>query len=112
MTLNITPGPWTWEYDPWRETATVTGADGDAVAQVRGNLGYDVLPEDNARLIAAAPDMLEALIEADYTICKLCRVINPQHIDCTTCSDAERLRKTIEKATGKTWEEIKNEMAD
>jgi hypothetical protein len=95
MILNISPGPWTWEYNPRWETAIVNGADGDPVAEVRGNLGYDVLPEDNARLIAAAPDMIEALIDVYGTV----------YLD-----DNNRLNTLIanvlEKATGKTWEEL------
>jgi len=35
--------------------------------------------EANANLIAAAPDMYEALEEADREICELCKRLNPQH---------------------------------
>lgn len=51
-----TPGPWTAD-----DTATVRNADGWIVAEVLG--GGAGVPEmhPNARLIAVAPDLLEAL---------------------------------------------------
>ena len=97
MTLNISPGPWTYQLDDYigQQTATVYGADGDGVALIRGNLGYDVLPEDNARLIAAAPDMLEALIDQ-------ARHYNGDE----SFARFAAIKPVIEKATGKTWEEL------
>ncbi len=47
---------------------------------------------------------IEAIGENDLTICRLCRVINPQHKDCTKCGDREYLLKTLSqlKETGET----------
>jgi hypothetical protein len=98
MNLNISPGPWTWEPEilGGYNISVVYGADGDAVAQVRGNLGYDILPEDNARLIAEAPAMLEALIfYIQHGSCRFDKIIN-----------------LLEKATGKTWEELNDSKSD
>jgi hypothetical protein len=77
--MKHTPGPWMKE-GPW-----ITGNEGETLAQVYSEY------EADARLIAAAPEMLEALIDA-------CRTIQ-----------WEKGVKAIEKATGKTWEEIKEE---
>lgn len=62
-----TPGPWTFDRD-WRRLPTIFGADGNKVAIVEKDKVDDrsfvhELPERfaNARLIAAAPDMLDVL---------------------------------------------------
>lgn len=61
-----TAGPWTFD-DDWSRLPTVFGADGQIVATIEKNRVIDgwVSPqpdrEANARLIAAAPDMLAAL---------------------------------------------------
>lgn len=66
-----TPGPWSyrWETEA-RDWAIVTDANGSIVANVNTETGPDAssapatrqMPaEANARLIAAAPDLLEAL---------------------------------------------------
>lgn len=48
--MSHTPGPWAWDG---KFTVTITNADGDSMS-------FRTLPE-NARLIAAAPDLLAAL---------------------------------------------------
>ena len=54
MNVQHTPGPWVRDFED-----DVLSADGDLVAAVyAGDLDEQ---EDNARLIAAAPDMLAAL---------------------------------------------------
>lgn len=61
-----TPGPWIFDND-WRRWPTVFGSDGIKVAIIEKDKTIDSfvyeLPERfaNARLIAAAPDMLAAL---------------------------------------------------
>lgn len=56
-----TPGPWTWD-DP---DGIASGLSGPSGSKVIEDLGYDGLwihpSSPDARLIAAAPDMLEAL---------------------------------------------------
>lgn len=66
MSTSHTPGPWrldTWKYADGRELLTVQ-TDVDAIAQVSNLWVPDVRAaeqESNARLIAAAPEMLAAL---------------------------------------------------
>ena len=62
MEAKHTPGPWS------ELTGTITGPDGDEIAEVVGGDGGRYLDDDanaecaaNARLIAASPEMLEAL---------------------------------------------------
>lgn len=70
-----TPGPWAYRPDKYDDWGTVKGGDGFVICQARDYRFSDddhlsecrrngVDPwEANARLIAAAPDMLEALKE-------------------------------------------------
>jgi hypothetical protein len=92
--MSYTPGPW----------KTVKCKCGSPYCKKYGidklYIEHSVLDEGDARLIAAAPEMLEALIgiydsrgEADKLYIK-----------------ADRLRRLIEKATGKTWEEIQEDI--
>ena len=67
-----TPGPWVI-----RRGASVADSDGFGVAACGGYYNSEIDPADllkiqaaNARLIAAAPDMLAALDEIDSGICK------------------------------------------
>jgi hypothetical protein len=63
MSAGITPGP--WSIDRAYGDCCVAGRDGDRIARA---YGYDYGEDEaiaNARLIAAAPDLLEALVELD-----------------------------------------------
>jgi hypothetical protein len=68
--LHATPGPWTAVRldEPSRTypgaMAMVYGPDGDAVAAVFGNLAEEGEAYKNAVLMAAAPKMVKALVEA------------------------------------------------
>jgi hypothetical protein len=74
------------EADPWVVAQICIGQPGDEGA--------------DARLIAAAPEMLEALRKA---ICRL----DAKDMDYYSCEAlANILREPFEKATGKSWEEL------
>ena len=55
----------------------------------------------NAQLIASAPKLYVELVEADETICQLCKRLNPQHENCTSCEEREYRLKAIAEAEGK-----------
>ena len=58
MNAQHTPGPWSWSFESIdQEWAIVMSKGGNIVA----NVNLDTRQEANARLIAAAPDMLAAL---------------------------------------------------
>ena len=62
-----TPGPWSWEEVRAYHTSYIIrgGKLGNKIAQSFNwqDKGFDISSKSNARLIAAAPDLLEALIE-------------------------------------------------
>ena len=72
------------------------------------NRKYDRMDEAKANglLIATAPEMIEALIEADFNICMACKRLNPHHENCNHCDDRDERIKIIEKATGLKIDEI------
>ena len=96
--LKHTPGPWKYQNEKWN---TVKKPD-DAEYCIGGelfnvcNILDTVDPEANARLIAAAPEMLEALI----------MIYKVWHEDSILISSVKAI---IEKATGLTIEEVLNE---
>ena len=55
----------------------------------------------NVNLMAASKNLYSELIGANETICTLCKKVNPQFKDCTSCLDREARLKAIHKATGK-----------
>lgn len=70
--------------------------------------GLKMLPDEisaNCNLISSAPDMYEALKEADAIIISLCLKLNPTHIlkQCKTCPDrkSNSILNAIRKAEGK-----------
>jgi hypothetical protein len=69
MIYKPTPGPWTAHHRInllTRAEAAIYGPDGDMVAMVYGNLGLDGDPMATARLMAAAPALLEALEAVEW----------------------------------------------
>ena len=71
MSEKHTEGPWEWDanvwnYDPEQEAPWLVSAGNDKV--LFGQIGCT--SESNARLIAAAPDLLDALTQAEYAVNK------------------------------------------
>ena len=108
MSKNHTPGPWTVRIAKtsvglvrWH----IAGVDADSFAPIAINSGsFDLFrsretEESNARLIAAAPDLLEALTQAEYAVNKsvsgLTKVGYMEWIDILLA-----MQKAIAKATG------------
>ena len=59
-----TPGPWTYYTSPQPNGCPIVGSRGLMVAMLAHSINYDDQKEEaisNARLISAAPDLLEAL---------------------------------------------------
>lgn len=99
-----TPGPWTAHLSATRKTLCVTAPD----AWVCGELhNRESMSDDeawaNARLIAAAPELLEALRAAESAMAYVTTVVG-QHLDPAEGADltARRMaaRAAIAKATG------------
>jgi hypothetical protein len=92
--LQHTSGP--WKYTISKNSGRHQISDAKCGGQVCAiwSRGKDIT-EANARLIAAAPDMLEALISV-YQI----------YIDRDICCDNEFIKSVIEKATSMSIEEI------
>lgn len=92
-----TPGPW---VASWRDYGGVIGKDGYVVAQAATFRNKEVI-EANARLIAAAPELLEALQELHDIVQGLIDDdVAPQgFVDSFTLQPA---RHALNKATRKT----------
>jgi len=92
MSTQHTPGPWVVydDSDDGKTNQMEIAARGKTVARI-----YHSVPEEdwpNACLIAAAPDLLEALRTArDH--------IDMDALEISHCKDAERIRAAIAKAT-------------
>ena len=97
-----TPGPWRIEYEePF--CPELVAPDGQRVVGVKlweddadaPGVGLNILPRANARLVAAAPELLEAL-EAALLRCEDCGTSGDAH--CPACESA---RAAIAKAEGR-----------
>ena len=51
-----------------------------------------------AKIEAENKDLKEALEESIEQTCFVCRILNPQHKECTTCGDIEHLLKALKEA--------------
>lgn len=62
MSSKHTPGPWTYQEDSDAYTHIVRGPNNRFICQLNQSTSAEI--EANARLIATAPELLDALIEA------------------------------------------------
>ena len=96
MTSKHTPGPWYWSHDyktcDGRATWSLIGSDGYGILSCDGeeNSPQGLNDGANARLIAAAPELLEAL-----------KAVLANSLDSKGLADAHKqARDAIAKATG------------
>lgn len=80
MNAKHTPGPWIYD-ETW---ALINAEHGSEIAAVHAARGTKGEPQANARLIAAAPDLLAALVDAYERL----------------TGDRSMIRAAIAKATG------------
>lgn len=98
-----TPGPWSW-YTRNGHKVAIDGPDGAEVARAEeyGASAWIEVSEYDARLIAAAPDMLAALVEA--TACGMVPITSAAEGGASSYSAqvrcADNVRAAIAKATG------------
>lgn len=102
MEAKFTPGPWVWTMDQFGQDAALRqSGSGSVVAHPQAdalglglgvNLWVDV-SEANARLIAAAPALVEALKEAQSV---LAMMVEPGAIQQTTVINAYAAAKAAE----------------
>lgn len=79
--MKHTKGPWTYEYDTCK-SCEESGTKEFTIVGPPGAYHGQFSNEDDARLIAAAPELLAKLIEADRLITQLATVIaNPKIAD-------------------------------
>lgn len=110
--LKHTPGPWKYDDDPLRMRIH-SEFDHDIVCHMVGNSASSMIQKReiknaNARLIAAAPEMLEDLIdEARKQVIRISAVKNIDEF--IKNIGKTKIMQTIEKATGLTIEEVLNE---
>lgn len=105
-----TPGPWLIDEGAEMQEPGFYGAPGDpngyhAISadgwRVTGFIG-----EANAKLIAAAPELLEALRKAEFRLAKLV-ALNDEEPGIASPDDAaalEQVRAAVAKAEGRSWE--------
>jgi hypothetical protein len=115
--LGITPGPWCVNFNKWvgGNLGFCTANGGDVPHSSRyvaeAFSGEDATEESKANdaLIAAAPEMLEALIESVMKAEELNAIINEfDDGELSEIIKSDKRVTAIKKATGKTWEEIKS----
>ncbi len=108
--LKFTPGPWTPNFKPKHEHIVIENELNEYICVLPLNKSSMLDKENaNALLIAAAPEMLKALIDNDELFCNICVHFNPQHKNCKSCDDRDERIKIIEKATGLKIDEITGE---
>ena len=95
--LGITPGPWEKYSTTINRTHTIIGRNDGEI----GSIICQDLTKGNATIIAAAPEMLEVLIELMEFAEYWSEYDEPIGIH-------DRMRNAIEKASGRKWNEIKD----
>ena len=110
MKFDFTNGEWEVRENIFVETAEIYSNEYGRVAIIdktfpKGNKQIDA----NARLISCAPEILNSLIHNVNCGCYNCPdsdvIISANEKQCNGCGYFKDI-KLIEKATGKTWEEI------
>ena len=106
--LNYTKGEWNakeitteqgrrmaggYKYGLWADTNTPASSRAESIAFIKR--------QEDANLIAAAPDTYQELKEADSEICRLCKMCMEATMDCISCEDRERRLKALAKAEGR-----------
>jgi len=90
MTTKYTPGPWAWDTDP-NGDRWIIGDKSTWVPRIAKIPRYSEMPnEANARLIAAAPELVEALRNI------LTEFVGPYEEGYSSVSDARALLARIE----------------
>ena len=98
MSAKHTPGPWDVVVRGWRSTFTITHPPFGVLGEVA-----EVYQEADARLIAAAPDLLEALREAVIEIASVAGAVTPTTDMVINAHDClKRAMAAIAKAEGRT----------
>jgi hypothetical protein len=106
MKLDHTPGPWVVDHEMWvYSTSNVPVAVCEAINYNKKQGRSD------AQLIAAAPEMIEALIALVQDSIKLGDSCDAGCYDAKDCEPVKSTIPLIEKATGKTWEELNEDSA-
>ena len=99
MKLKHTPGPWIPERDDNEGIIFILDDEGEDICLITNDESiFSEADEANARLIAAAPEMLDALIRLIKTIRSFQRNIKHDYAI-----------EVIEKATGLKYEEVSND---
>jgi hypothetical protein len=92
--LGITPGPWKLRFCKNSTPPDIIDVDGSCIDSGLGKITKNVVLA-NLRIMSAAPEMLEALIKSE---------VMDEALYGGNDFDNQKL---IEKATGKSWEEIR-----
>lgn len=97
-----TPGPWTYQHveDSWNHVAAENGA--RAVAKVFG--AGSGAGEANARLIAAAPALLEALVQAEEALFTAESYLMSTHDKLSVVEARQAVRAAIAQVKGRWYE--------
>lgn len=108
MTAKFTPGPWTADGMAICGAGTDYDVDGCTVALINRSMAHNRFtrliksdePEANAKLIAAAPELLEMCGEAliEFEACHEVMMLNPANRGMQPAAIIGKLRALIQKA--------------